>query len=135
MSAEQYPDIYHRETPPEVDRDYMARADEIRQHAKVTLEAYKANPDYQFIRRHISSLRPKDERLASISRLMNTVSGLEEAIKHGDLVTMRRYENPARDMESMASAAEYLRERPNKEEQISLFDYADENNDDEEMEW
>jgi len=134
MPAGQYPDIYYRETPPEVDRDYMARADEIRQHAKTALETYKANPDYQFIRRHISSLRPKDERLASITRLMNTVSGLEEAIKHGDLVTMRWYENPARDMESMASAAEYLRERPNKEEQISLFDYADEN-DDEEMEW
>ena len=135
MSAGQYPEIYHRETPPEVDRDYMARADEIRINAKATLESYKANPDYQFIRRHISSLRPKDERLTSISRLKNTVSGLEEAIKHGDLVTMRRFENPERDLDSMASAAEYLREQSNKQEQISLFDYSGENEDEEEMEW
>ena len=45
MTPEQYPAIYHREPPPEVDRDYMARADEIRANAKISLEAYKSNPD------------------------------------------------------------------------------------------
>ena len=126
MPPEQYPEIYFRDTPPEVDRDYMARANEIRIKAKATLESFKANPDYKFIRRHVDSLRPKDGRLDSIRRLINTVSGLEEAIAHGDFVTMRRFENPAHDMDSMATAAEYLREQPKKEEQISLFDYMDE---------
>ena len=134
MPPEQYPEIYFRDTPPEVDRDYMARANEIRINAKATLESYKANQDYKYIRRHVGSLRPKDERLDSIRRLINIVSGLEEAILHGDLVTMRRFENP-NDMDSMASAAEYLREQPDREEQISLFDYIEENYDDEEMEW
>ena len=39
MPSEQYPEIYFRETPPEVDRDYMSRANEIRINAKATLEA------------------------------------------------------------------------------------------------
>ena len=38
MPPERYPEIYHRETPPEVDRDYMARADEILINTKVSLE-------------------------------------------------------------------------------------------------
>jgi len=98
MPPEQYPEIYFRETPPEVGRGYMARANEIRINAKAALEAYKANPDYKFILHYIDSLRPKDHWLDNIRRLINTVSGLEEAITHDDLVTMRRFENPVRDI-------------------------------------
>lgn len=32
------PDIYYRETPPEVDKDYMARHDEIRENARKAME-------------------------------------------------------------------------------------------------
>ena len=135
MPPEQYPDIYHRDTPPEVDRDYMVRADEIRINAKASLEHYSANPDYQYIRRRVNSLNPKDERASGIRRLIASVSGLKEAIAQNDLVTMRRFENPERDMDSIASAAKYLREQPRRDEQLSLFDYNDENIEDEEMEF
>ena len=47
-----FPEIYHREVPPEVDRGYMARPDEIRAAARTSLEAYRADPDYQFILEH-----------------------------------------------------------------------------------
>ena len=34
------PEVYYRETPPEVEQSYMARADEIRQNAANTLKIY-----------------------------------------------------------------------------------------------
>ena len=134
MPPERYPEIYYRETPPEVDRDYMARADEIRVNAKAALACYKANPDYNYICRRVNSLGLKDERLSSIQRLIGCVAGLEVAISHNDLVTMRRFENPEHDLESIASAAKYLREQPRMDKQLSLFDYEDENGE-EEIEW
>ena len=52
MSPEDYPEIYYKEIPPEVDQNYMARSDEIRAGAKVSLARYKSDPNYQYIRRH-----------------------------------------------------------------------------------
>ena len=46
MSLLPYPEIYYREAPPEVENGYMARVDEIRENAKKSLAAYKADPDY-----------------------------------------------------------------------------------------
>ena len=134
MSPELYPEIYNRETPPVVDRDYMARADEIRINAKASLASYKANADYQYICRRVNSLSAKDERLSSIRMIIRSVAGFEDAIAHDDLVTMRRYENPRCDMDSIASTAKSLREMPHTNGQLSLFDYNEENSEDEEME-
>jgi len=135
MPPGNYPEIYYRETPPEVDRDYMARTSEIRVNAKAALESYKANPDFRYIYRHAGSLGPKDERASYITGLVRSVAGLEEAIARDDLVTMRRFRNPWRDLEFIASAAKYQREKPQKDEQLSLFDNNDENSEDEELEF
>ena len=99
-----------------------------------SLAAYKANSDYNYICRWVNSLNPKDERLSSVQRLIGSVAGLEEAISHNDLVTMRRFENPEHDLESIASAAKYLREQPRMDKQLSFFDNEDEN-EEEEIEW
>jgi len=135
MTPERYPEIYYRQTPPEVDRNYMARASDIRINAKASLDCFKSNPDYQYLCRQANSLRPKDERLYNIRLPVNIVKGLEKAIADNDLVTMRRYENPERDLESFASAAHYLRDLPPENRQLSLFDYNDENTEDDELEW
>ena len=66
MTLDEYPAIYFRETPPEMDRDYMARADEIRKNAKESLEAYLADPDYQYLCRWITRLTDKQKKDTSI---------------------------------------------------------------------
>ena len=80
-------------------------------------------------------MNPKDWRASSIRNLISSVSGLGEAIARGDLVTMRRYENPRSDLDSMASAVEYIREQPQKDEQLSLFNFNNENSEDDELEF
>ena len=49
--AGEFTETYYRELPPEVDRDYMARADEIRRNAKNSLEVYKSHPDYLYLKK------------------------------------------------------------------------------------
>lgn len=53
---DQYPDIYYRETPPEVPNDYMAQADEIRKAARNTLQTYKADPNYGYLLERVDLL-------------------------------------------------------------------------------
>ncbi len=50
------PDIYYRETPPEVDSDYMARSDEIRENARKALEIIDADENLKFVREQAPSL-------------------------------------------------------------------------------
>jgi hypothetical protein len=46
--ANQFPEIYYLETPPEVENNYVARTDEIFYNAKRSLDLYKNNEDYTF---------------------------------------------------------------------------------------
>ena len=138
MPPERYPDIYFRETPQEVDPDYMARTDDILVRAKVSLNLYKANPDYRFLCREVNSLSPKNANLISIRNVICYARDLERAITDGDLVTMRRHENPEHYLDSFASCAKRLRELPRENEQMSLFNYNEndyQDMEDEEMEW
>lgn len=54
--------LYQRELPLEVDDGYMARADEIREHARQSLQTYLADPDYRHLLRHKDSLPPKAQK-------------------------------------------------------------------------
>ena len=71
MPQELYPEIFYRETPPEVNRDYMARESDIRINARATLECLKVNPDYQYLCRHVNSVSPKDEKLRAVQANKN----------------------------------------------------------------
>lgn len=55
-------ELYQRPLPPEVDDNYMARAGEIREHAKQSLQAYLADPDYRYLLRHKDNLPPKTRK-------------------------------------------------------------------------
>ena len=68
-----YPEIYYRDTPPEVDRDYMARADEIRVNAKRSLEAYKVDPDYQYLFRIVTHMTER-QTACSAGKLSNSLT-------------------------------------------------------------
>ena len=119
----QRPEIFYRDTPPEVDSGYMARADEIRSKAKASLEVYKADDNFRYLKNHADALHPKDRQKIGVKNVIGYVTGLERAIAEDDLVTMRRHEYPERYLDSFESCADRVRaaiENP-YQGQASLF--------------
>lgn len=119
------PEIYNKETPPEVDSNYMARADEIRKKAKKALHEYKTNKNYQYLLNAINKLNKRQIKQTSINYVIGYYKGLEQAIENDDLVTMRRHESYERYIESFSNCRkrveEILKEEP-KEGQMSIFE-------------
>lgn len=107
-----YPEIYYRETPPEVDSSYMARADEIRQNARKSLEAYKASPDYQYLCRTITRMNKKQISETSIDSVINYATSLEHAIENDNLVKMRQHERTQSYLDSFASCVQRILNLP-----------------------
>ncbi len=87
--CKKYPEIFYREAPPEVNKDYMARAGEIRDGAVQALECYIADPNFFYILENKDKLTEKEAQQIYLRHVLNSVSGLSRAIKEGDLVTMR----------------------------------------------
>lgn len=124
---EYFPEIYNRDIPPEVDNAYMARADEIREHAKQSLAIYLADANYQYLMKNSCRI---DKRIADSTCLGNVlgyVSGLREFIKNDSLLEMRRHEKPSNYLESFESCRKSLEKileepKPEKPGQLSLFD-------------
>lgn len=98
--ANQFPEIYYKETPPEVDNNYIARTDEILLNAKRSLELYRNNEDYHYLVCNIHRLNKKQIKELSCINVLNYVNGLQDAIQSGDYVSMRRHEDPSSYMES-----------------------------------
>ena len=90
-----FPDIYYRETPPVVPSKYMARADEIRAHAKEQLALYEQDPNFCFIRDHHADVFPKGEtkatKAAGISPYITTLTRYRKVVEEDNLVYMRSY--------------------------------------------
>lgn len=96
----QLTDTYYRDLPPEVDRDYMARADEIKENARKSLEAYKNHPDYLYLVDAIKSLNKRQIEETCIQNVIWYARGLERFITDDDLVSMRRHEDAERYISS-----------------------------------
>lgn len=96
----QLTDTYYRDLPPVVEKNYMARADEIRNNAKKSLEAYKKHPDYLYLCGTIKSLNKKQTEETYIINVIGYVRGLERFITDNDLISMRRHEDTERYIES-----------------------------------
>lgn len=103
------PEVYYRETPPEVDSDYMARPDEIRENARKAMEIIDADENLKFIREQLPSLSEQQRKQWFIPDIINYAENLRRAIAEDDLITMRRYECPDRFLESFESAAIKIR--------------------------
>lgn len=120
------PDIYYRETPPEVDKNYIARAEEIRENAKQTLSVFANNLDIQYIKKKMCVVDDNFLEKNSIRAVMDYEMALKTAIETDDLITMRRYENAESYMESFKTCANKLRAySPPVNAQISLFELAE----------
>lgn len=125
MSPDNFPEIWRKEVPPEVDMRYMARSDEIRAAAKVALEKYKADPNYQYIMEHRHDFTTKTQELFSVDGVIGYVKGLEYYIKSDKLVDMRRHEHFERYLRAFEECTSKMREKPIEQKQISLFSLFD----------
>ncbi len=103
------PEIYYREIPPEVDSDYMARPDEIRENARKAMEIIDADENLKFVREQAPSLSEAQYKQFCIAAIINYAENLRRAITKDDLVIMRRYENPERYLESFEAAAQRIK--------------------------
>ncbi|MDE7400329.1 MAG: hypothetical protein K2N06_12495 [Oscillospiraceae bacterium] len=104
------PDVYYRETPPEVDCNYMARPDEIRENARKAMKIIDADQNLKFVREQSASLSEQQIKQWCIPAIINYAENLRRAIAADDLITMRRYENPRPYLESFESAALRIRD-------------------------
>lgn len=118
------PEIYYKETPPEMDQNYMARTDEIRQNAAKTLTVYQVNEKYLWCLQHVSELTEKELKHSCIENILGYVTGLERAIVEDDLITMRRHERPGGYIDSFERGVQEINQIYSKraaEPQLSLF--------------
>ncbi len=104
------PDIYYRELPPEVDCNYMARPDEIRENARKAMEIIDADENLKFVREQSVSLSETQLKQFCIPAIINYAENLRRAIAKDDLVIMRRYEHLDSYLESFESAALRIRD-------------------------
>ena len=113
-------ELFQRELPPQVEDGYMARAEEIRVHAKDTLAAYHADPYYQYLLHHREELDDAGLKKTSIRAVLNYAHSLETAIQEDDLVTMRRHERAEHYLDSFRACAEKVRDVLENQE-LNLF--------------
>jgi len=105
-----YPEIYHRETPPEVPNEYMAKADEIRAGAHKTLALYLEDENYVYLWEVKDSIPQKAARQLGLKSILGCASCLEYAILTDNLLTMRRHGDAEGYLSSFAFCAERVRE-------------------------
>ena len=103
------PKAYYREVPPEVDNNYMARPDEIRQNAARSMQIIDADDNLKFVQQQSVHLTEKQLKQLCVPAILGYAENLRRAISEDDLLTMRRYENPNGYLESFQSAAQKLR--------------------------
>lgn len=103
-------ELYQRDLPPEVDQNYMAQPDKIREQARRSLQAYQADHNYQYLLRHRDSLTPKQSKELCVGAVLGYVSQLREAIGRDDLIEMRRHRETERYLESFQDCADKVRQ-------------------------
>lgn len=105
-----YPEIYFRETPPEVMAGYMADAAEIRDRAAETLDRYLADDGFRYLLCNKGMLTEKEAKEINVDNVLGYVSGLADALKKDNLVTMRRHIfRPENYLESLTGCAEKMK--------------------------
>lgn len=103
------PEAYYLEVPPEVDNNFMARPEEIRQNAVRSMQIIDEDENLKFVRDQSVNLTEKQLKQLCIPAILSYAENLRRAISEDDLLTMRRYENLNGYLESFQSAAQKLR--------------------------
>ena len=127
----EYPDIYYRDTPPEVSSDYMANPERIRTDAAAALQVIESDENLKYIRENIGGLTDKHRQALCVGAVLGYVQNLKHYIAEDDLVSMRRYRDPKWVLDSFQRLAirlsqplpEYV---PSQELEDSEEEYEDE---------
>ena len=107
-SSGDYPEIYYRETPPEVDDNYMANPEKIRADAAASIQIIEADERLKFIRENIRGLSDKQRKYLCVDTVLGYAANLKRAIAEDDLLTIRRYRDPKWVLDSFQSLAKKL---------------------------
>lgn len=86
-----YPELYYADVPPEVDNNYMTKADEIRQNAKTLFADVCDNENYKWLLSVAARPEVQKKETKNAMYVLSYVRGLEQAINSDNLVDMRRY--------------------------------------------
>jgi hypothetical protein len=108
--ADDYPEIYHRVTPPEVSDGYMANADAIRAGARKAHALYLEDENYLFLWESKDRIPLKTAEKLGLKSILRCTSRLEYAIISDDLLAMRRHMNAEGYLSTFAFYAEKVRE-------------------------
>ena len=109
--------------------DAFARwKDEIRRHAKQSLEIYLADEDYQYLLQNSGRINKKAADSISLGNVLGYVDGLKQYIEEDSLVDMRRHERTETYQESFKSCCKKLEkilDEPKQEKlgQLNIFDF------------
>ncbi len=125
MPEENYPAVFFQDIPPEVDSKYMARPDEIRAAARVSLSRYKADPNFQYILEHREDFTPRTRDKLCIDAVIGYATGLEHFIKEDSLLEMRRHEHSEHYLESFERLVRTMKNTPPETVQCSMFSFLD----------
>lgn len=128
LKENDYPEEYYLETPPGVDMNYIAREQEIRERAIMTLSQYKKDKNYKELMNIANRLSQKQKKDTNIETLIRYVVGFENAIVQNDFVAMRRQGRSAYMKESFAKCREKIEsmkvveeEKVTEPQQLTLF--------------
>ena len=130
----EYPDIYYRDTPPEVSSDFMANPEQIRTDAAAALQVIEADDNLKFIRENIGVLTDKQRQALCVGAVLGYVQNLKYYIAEDDLVSMRRYCDPGWVLDSFQRLANRLSQPVPERVQVQDSDGNEEEYIDEECE-
>ena len=119
-SLDNLPEIYYKETPPQIDQNFIARKEEIRVNARKTLQALEENEGYLYLLSLARELDQEDCNKISLYVVIGYVQKLKRAIDDDDYITMRRYESPDGYLDSIMNCEEKARKIPPKDRQLTF---------------
>lgn len=102
------PDCFYRETPPEVDNNYIACPDEIRENAVKSMQLIDSDENLKYVREQAKYQSDKVLKSLCIPAIIGYSDNLRTAIANDDLLTMRRYRTVSHYLEAFESAARKL---------------------------
>lgn len=122
LSERELPDLYFQELPPEVDNNYMAKADKIMETAKHYYELCTSLEEWNKLLDAFDFLESKDSKQESMRFFIQRIKCLKDAIDSKDYVYMRRFKDPTEPIQLIKEYAEQLDDMELTHfQQITLF--------------
>lgn len=117
-----YPEVYFRDIPPKVDSDYIAQPERIVSDANEAYKVLSEHPSYKKLLTLRTQFSPKQLEKICFPAVIGYVRNLKNFIARNDLVSMRRYRNYKRYIESFEECLKRAEDLEPEEYQLTLFD-------------